>query len=215
MALTIGISMDKNNSEFSENSAAAKGLALCHECYKLTPIGEKQCSRCYSPLHLRNKNSVQVTLALLLTAMLLYIPANIYPIMITKFLGSDTPSTIMGGVILFVKTGSFFVAFVIFIASIVIPVAKVVALLWLCYSVSNDKKMKKRELTRLYRITEFIGKWSMIDVFVVAILVSLVQVGNLMSIQAGIAALSFSGVVILTMIAAHNFDSRLIWDKAE
>lgn len=207
--------MDKRNQKFSENSAAANGLALCHECYQLTPISDKQCSRCYSPLHLRNKNSVQVTLALLLTAMLLYIPANIYPIMITKFLGSETPSTIIGGVVLFVKSGSFFVAFVIFVASIVIPIAKVVALLWLCYSVSNDKKLKKRELTRLYRITEFIGKWSMIDVFVVAILVSLVQVGNLMSVQAGIAILSFSGVVILTMVAAHQFDSRLIWDKAE
>lgn len=207
--------MSQHNQSFSKNSAAANGLALCHECYQLTPITEKRCSRCYSTLHLRNKNSVQVTLGLLLTAMLLYIPANIYPIMITHFFASETPSTIIGGVFLFMKSGSFFVAFVIFFASIVIPIAKVVALLWLCYSVSSDKKLRKRELTRLYRITEFIGKWSMIDIFVVAILVSLVQVGNLMSVEAGVATLSFVGMVILTMVAAHNFDTRLIWDKAE
>lgn len=201
--------------QYSEGSAAEQGLALCHDCYKLNPIKEQRCERCHAHLHLRNKNSVQVTLALLLTAILFYIPANIHPIMITSFLGSETPSTIIGGVVLFVEMGSCFVAFVIFTASVIIPIAKIIALIWLCYNVMRKEKLKKEKLTRLYRITEFIGKWSMIDVFVVAILVSLVQVGNIMSINAGIAALSFAGVVIITMIAAHNFDSRLIWDKSE
>ena len=111
-------------------------------------------------------------------------------------------------------SGSYFVAFVIFFASVIIPLAKMMAILWICTRVHYSVKLQQRELTRLYHITEWIGKWSMIDVFVVAILVALVQVKGLISFEPGIAATSFAAVVILTMLSALSFDTRLIWDKS-
>ncbi|MGH1541063.1 MAG: paraquat-inducible protein A [Arenicella sp.] len=200
---------------FSGGSAASHGLANCHCCSKLSPVSLGSCPRCGTNLHLRKPNSLQMTLALVLTSMLFYIPANIFPIMTTNVLGSPTDSTIISGVILFLEHGSYFVAFVIFTASIIIPIAKMIVILYLCLSVSKTTKQNHYELTRLYRITEFIGKWSMIDVFVVAVLAALVQVGEVMSIQPGIAASAFACVVLLTMLAAQKFDVRLIWDKLE
>ncbi|WP_412971697.1 paraquat-inducible protein A [Glaciecola sp. MF2-115] len=158
---------------------------------------------------------MQISFSLLLTAALLYIPANIYPIMSTELLGDKTESTIIGGVILFIEHESYFIAAVIFIASIIVPIAKMFALALLCYSASRADRIKQYELTNLYRITEFIGKWSMVDVFVVAILVALIQLGGVMSIEAGIAATAFAAVVILTMISAHQFDTRLLWDRVD
>lgn len=202
------------DSHYSEGSAAASGLANCHYCNTLTPINQQYCSRCHSPLHLRKKHSIQKTLALLITAIVLYFPANLYPIMSTATLGSPEANTIMEGVITFFAHGSYSVALIIFTASIIVPIAKMLALLWLCYNVMSQRTLHDQELTRLYRIVEFIGKWSMIDVFVVAIMVALVQLGSLMSITPGLAALAFAGVVMLTMIAAHEFDTRLLWDKS-
>ena len=155
--------------------------------------------------------SIQRTWALLFTAVLLYIPANVYPIMNTNLLGNNEPSTIIGGVRLLWEAGSYPVASIIFIASVVVPVAKLIALAWLNLSVQmvDEKNQKSRALS--YRITEFIGRWSMIDVFVVAILVALIQLGNTMSIYPGPAVIAFCGVVFVTMVAAMTFDSRLIW----
>jgi len=160
-------------------------------------------------------HSIQTTWALLFTSILLYIPANILPIMHTSMLGRDEPSTILGGVILLWKMGSYPIAMVIFIASVFVPVAKIIILCWLNYSVQTKQQHANRERIYWYRITEFIGRWSMIDVFVVAVLVSLIQLGNLMNILPGHAALAFCGVVICTMLAAMSFDSRLIWHKSE
>ncbi|MFT5837575.1 MAG: paraquat-inducible protein A [Flavobacteriales bacterium] len=160
-------------------------------------------------------HSIQTTWALLFTSVLLYIPANILPIMHTNVLGSDQPSTILGGVILLWKMGSYPIAVVIFIASVFVPVAKIVILFWLNYSVQAKQQHANSERIFWYRITEFVGRWSMIDVFVVAVLVSLIQLGNILSILPGHAALAFCGVVICTMLAAMSFDSRLIWYEPE
>ena len=160
-------------------------------------------------------HSIQTTWALLFTSILLYIPANILPIMHTSTLGRNEPSTILGGVILLWEMGSYPIAVIIFIASVFVPVAKIVILCWLNYSVQSQQILANSERIFWYRVTEFVGRWSMIDVFVVAVLVSLIQLGNIMSILPGHAALAFCGLVICTMLAAMSFDSRLIWHKPE
>jgi paraquat-inducible protein A len=157
--------------------------------------------------------SVQRTWALLLTSVILYVPANILPIMSTRFLGQEQANTILGGVSTLWQTGSYPVALVIFVASIVVPVAKIVILAWLNYSVHHQHQLNRNQRIFWYRITEFIGRWSMVDVFVVAILVGLIQLGNTMSILPGIAALAFCGVVIATMLAAMTFNTKLIWES--
>tara|TARA_R110002072_G_scaffold93529_1_gene207226 strand:- start:302 stop:811 length:510 start_codon:yes stop_codon:yes gene_type:complete len=166
-------------------------------------------------MHQRKVDSLQRTLALLITATVLYIPANIYPIMITDQFGTSVESTILGGVVLLINLGSWPVAVVIFVASVMVPMAKFFALYYLSWSVHQRPASGQRQRTLLYTLTELIGKWSMVDVFVVAILVALVHLGGLLVIRPGIAAMSFAGVVILTMLAAHSFDPRLLWDKEQ
>lgn len=196
-------------------TAANSNLVGCSVCHQLAPITAAHCERCGSPLSSRIANSVQITLSLLITAVLLYIPANIYPIMSTNLLGETRDNTIIGGVILFLEQESYFIAAVIFIASVIVPIAKMFALAWLCYSATRAEPIKKYELTKLYRVTEFIGKWSMIDVFVVSILVALIQFGEIISIKVGFAAPAFASVVIITMLGAHKFDTRILWDKVD
>ncbi|MEH6606042.1 MAG: paraquat-inducible protein A [Pseudomonadales bacterium] len=154
-------------------------------------------------------------MALLLTATLLYFPANLYPIMITDQLGNSQESTIMGGVLLLIRMGSLPVAAVIFIASVIVPLGKMLSLYYLVWGAKFPPEKGHRHRTALYRLTELIGKWSMIDVFVVSILVALVHLGGLLVIRPGIAALSFAGVVILTILAAESLDPRLIWDRLD
>jgi paraquat-inducible protein A len=197
---------------FPAGTAAAEGMACCHLCYKLAPVALHDCPRCGSALHLRSPESLQRTVALLITAALLYIPANVLPIMTTDQLGNEIESTIMGGVVLLIQMGSIPVAAVIFIASVLVPLGKLFALSWLCWSVSRRHETSHRERTVLYRVTEFIGRWSMTDVFVVTILVALIHFGGLLRITAGVASIAFGGVVIVTMLAAESFDPRLIWD---
>ncbi|GGW75049.1 paraquat-inducible protein A [Alteromonas halophila] len=155
--------------------------------------------------------SIQRTWALLITAALLYIPANMLPIMQTELFGRIEPNTIIGGVIRLWDAGSYPVALIILIASVIVPVAKIAMLGWLNYTVQAQHQRSKRLRMRYYRITEYIGRWSMIDVFVVAVLVALIQSGNSLSVYPGQAALAFCAVVFITMIAAMTFDSRLIW----
>ena len=181
--------------------------------YQLTLLIDSEAEEEHKPIN--PAHSIQTTWALLLTSILFYIPANILPIMHTNILGSDEPSTIFGGVILLWKMGSYPIAVVIFVASVFVPVAKIVILCWLNYSVQAKQQHAHSERIYWYRITEFVGRWSMIDVFVVAVLVSLIQLGNIMSILPGHAALAFCGVVICTMLAAMSFDSRLIWHETE
>ncbi len=204
----------QTESSFPKDSAAAQGLLCCHSCGRLSPQDTLRCPRCQSRLHIRKPASLQRTFALLITSILLYIPANVLPIMNTEFLGQQQLSTILGGVLLLWEHGSYPIALVIFIASVLVPMAKIFALCWLCFTVSRGHNRPKH-LTRLYLLTELVGRWSMVDVFVVAILVALIQLGALMSIYPGAAALAFAGVVILTMLAAMSFDPRLIWDVTE
>jgi len=158
-------------------------------------------------------NSIQQTWALLLTSVVFYIPANMLPIMNTRLLGQDDPSTIIGGIILLWNHGSYPIAIVIFIASVLVPVSKILILAWLTYSVQTGSTSLTTERIKLYRWAEFVGRWSMVDIFVVIILVSLVQLGNIMTILPGAATLAFSGVVVITMIAAMRFDSTLIYNN--
>lgn len=197
------------------DTAASRNLASCHICLKLVDAGLHHCPRCGEAMHLRKPGSIQRTLALLITATILYIPANILPIMVTDQLGSATPSTIIGGVVLLINMGSVPIAAVIFIASVMVPVGKLIALYYLCWSVSRGRPINPRQRTVMYRITELIGKWSMVDVFVVAILVALVNLGGLLAIHPGAAAVSFAAVVIVTIIAAESFDPRIIWDELD
>lgn len=165
----------------------------------------------HPPVAHRKFQNKQFTWALLITSVILYIPASTLPIMTTRLLGHDDPGTIMEGVILLWEHGSHPIAIIIFIASVFIPLAKMILLAWLNYSIQLKSNELNQQRMLLYRITEFVGRWSMIDVFVVIILVSLIQLGNTMSIYPGPAALAFSGVVIVTMLAAMSFDSHLIW----
>lgn len=155
--------------------------------------------------------SIQRTWALLLAAAVLYIPANTLPIMHTQLFGNDEPSTIIGGVITLWQSGSYPVALVILVASVIVPIGKISILGWLNFTVQHQYTRGKRTRARFYRFTEAIGRWSMIDVFVVAILVGLIRLGNTISVYPGPAALAFCAVVFVTMIAAITFDSRLIW----
>jgi len=181
---------------FPPGSAAAHGLQSCLRCSTLAPTGNTRCRVCGKALFLRRPQSLQWTLAFLLTAVVLYVPANLLPIMDTA------------------EHGSYPTAAIIFVASVLVPVAKIIALLWLCYTVAQRSPHNPHERERLYRITEFIGRWSMVDVFVVALLVALVQVTGILTVAPGSAALAFCGMVVFTMLAADSFDSRLIWDHA-
>ncbi|MGY3961393.1 paraquat-inducible protein A [Aeromonas popoffii] len=196
----------------ADATAMASGLVGCHICGALSEVGEHSCPRCGGKLHSRKPGGLSRTWALLLTSVILYVPANLYPIMDTVFLGDDSPSTILGGVVLLWALGSYPIAAVIFIASVVVPLVKIMALLWLCYMVQRGHGASPLGKLKLYRMTEFVGRWSMIDVFVVAILAGLIRLDNLMTIYPGPAAVAFAGVVLITMVAAMSFDSRLIWD---
>lgn len=193
--------------------AADSGRCLCERCGSLNEAGAgKSCAVCASPLEARRPHSLQRTVAWLLTAVVLYVPANTLPIMTTRYLGAPTESTIVGGVIQLWHHESYFPASIIFLASVVVPVAKILSLAWLCWISSFGYRQSREQHSKLYEWTELLGRWSMVDVCVVAVLVSLVQFGSLLRIESGAAGLAFAGVVISTMFAAHAFDPRLIWD---
>lgn len=199
----------------TQASARSRGLVGCACCALVVPLGEQRCPRCHSRLHSRTPDSLQRTLALIVVAWILYLPANLLPITNTVYLGSNAPSTIIGGVVTLWQMGSYPIALVILVASVLVPIGKLLMLSWLCWQASRPRPRNPQQSARLYRLTEFIGRWSMIDVFVVAILVALIKLGNIISFYPGFAALSFAAVVIVTMIAAEQFDPRLIWDSTE
>ncbi len=195
------------------------GILICIECHELNrqePDSDEQvCTRCGALVHARRPNSVMRTWALLITAAILYIPANVLPIMTVSSLGQGDPSTIMSGVIQLVQHGMFPIAAVVFIASILVPTFKLVGIGLLLFSVQRHQPLSARQRIIMYRFIEFIGRWSMLDIFVIAILVAVVNFGRLASIEANLGAVAFSSVVILTMLAAVTFDPRLIWDNTE
>lgn len=195
------------------------GILICTECHELNKqeaeSEEQLCTRCGALIHARRPNSLTRTWALLITAAILYIPANLLPIMTVSSLGQGDPSTIMSGVIQLVQHGMFPIAAVVFIASILVPTFKLVGIGLLLFSVQRHQPLSAQQRIVMYRFIEFIGRWSMLDIFVIAILVALVNFGRLASIEANLGAAAFASVVILTMFAAVTFDPRLIWDNTE
>lgn len=198
-----------------QHSAAAQGLIRCHECGALRPRQQEgmHCSRCGARLHLRTPHSLARTWALLLTAALLLLPANLLPIMRVTMLGRGEPSTILGGVLELTQHGLWGIALVVFAASVLIPVGKLIALSGLLLALQHGWTANMRQKMIMFRIVHWIGRWSMLDIFVVGILVALVQFGNLAYIVGQAGAMAFAGVVIFTMLAANTLDTRLIWDR--
>jgi len=186
----------------------------CTVCGKLDRQ-RSHCLRCGAALHSRAPLSYQRTLAWLVTGIIFYIPANLYPMLITRTLGVEQKSTIIGGVIELYAHGSWFVATVVGVASVFVPVGKFIVIAVLLASIRRAWQLDPHQRLRLYEITEFIGRWSMIDVFVVAILVALVQLNFIATVNPGIAAISFAMSVIFTMLSAQALDQRLIWDSME
>jgi paraquat-inducible protein A len=185
----------------------------CHKMYEKQNYDDFVCNRCNHLVRKRIKDSLQVSIALTICAILLYIPAMLYPIMEVTRLGVKVESTILGGVISFLEYKSYFIAFVVFTASVVIPMIKLVGLLFIFISIKVKVKMHNNRKILIFKFVEAIGKWSMIDIYVVAILASVVQLDEIFNIKGGIAATSFALMVILTMIAANRFDTRIIWDE--
>lgn len=194
-------------------TARDAGLVGCTTCGKVWTPARRRCGRCDAPLASRPAQGLGPVWAWLTAGILLYIPANIWPMLITRTLGREDASTILGGVVELTHYGSYGIAFIVFFASIVIPVAKFAAIILLALAVRRDLRMSKTKLTHLYEVVEFIGRWSMIDIFVVAILAALVQLGFVASLAPGPAAACFALSVAFTMLSARAFDTRLIWDR--
>ena len=192
------------------------GLRVCTRCHATVrangpAIG--RCPRCGAPLHERKPHSVATTAALVVSAALLYIPANLLPVMHMHTFFSEEDDTIMSGVLSLLHDGSWPLALLVFVASIVVPLLKLIAMGWLLLSVVRKSPGHPLQRTKLFRLVEFIGRWSMLDVYAIALLVALVQIRSLATIHAGVGALAFCSVVVLTMLAAQSFDERLIWDS--
>ncbi|HBP87284.1 MAG TPA: paraquat-inducible protein A [Nitrospirales bacterium] len=202
-------------------SAARAGLMSCHACHQLSQIpagpthGDAICPRCEAHIHLRKPDSLSRTWALLIAAYILYIPANLLPVMTVISFGKGEADTILSGVKELIHAGMLPIALLVFFASITVPVLKLLALTFLLLSVQYKSQWRPRERTKLYRITEVVGRWSMIDIFMISILIALVKLEAVATIEPGPGAISFAAVVILTMFAAMSFDPRLIWDRIE
>ncbi|MBA3012705.1 MAG: paraquat-inducible protein A [Proteobacteria bacterium] len=202
-------------------TAFEHNLIACHTCALLVskanddPPHNGNCPRCNTPVNSRKTNSCERTWALILSASLLFIPANFYPVMTVIKFGKGSPNTILGGVIDLIEGGMWILALIIFFASIVIPVLKIFILSFLLVSIQKKTPWRSRDRSLLFRVTEVVGAWSMVDIYVVAVMAGLVNLGALSTIRPGIGVIFFGAVVVITMFAAHSFDPRLIWDNAE
>lgn len=210
--------------KIQENACGISGgqtnLIGCHTCHLLCRLPSREvhaptCPRCGTYLHRRKPNSITRTWALILAAAIFYVPANVLPITIVTSLGKKQADTILSGVIYFISSGMWLIALVIFTASLFVPLLKLLTLGYLCFSVQRKSGWRPVDRTRIYRMAEVVGRWSMVDVYVVTILVAMVNLGALASIEAGPAAVYFCGVVLTTMLAAMSFDPRLVWDNCE
>ncbi|MCM0083148.1 paraquat-inducible protein A [Geomonas sp. Red32] len=200
-------------------SAAGMGLYSCHVCSKVSRAPSfsrpAHCPRCGTLLHFRKPRSIARCWAFLLAGYILYIPANVLTMMETGSLISYRKDTIISGVIHLWNNGNKVIALIVFIASITIPLLKLISLTLLLVTVQRRSTWQPRQRTRLYRMVELIGRWSMLDVYVVTLLAALVQLGNMAVVKAGPAAVAFGAVVVLTMLASMEFDPRLIWDPIQ
>lgn len=193
-------------------TAKDAGLVTCRVCSKVWPIEETRCGRCGSALQSRDTGSLSRVWAWWAAGLLCYVPANMYPMLVTETLTSRSSDTIIAGAIEIAKHGDIPIALIVLIASVVIPVSKFAAIAYLAWTVQRRSHHSILGRMKLYEVIEFIGRWSMVDVFVVAILSALVQLSVVASIQPGPAVLTFALSVIFTMLSAKSFDTRLIWD---
>ena len=203
---------------FIARQARQAGLLNCHICGQLSQApaggGFLRCPRCRAPLHMRKPASLATTWALVIAAAILYIPANLLPMRGAASLRGSQDGTLVGGAVVLGRSGSWPLAAVVFFASVLVPLLKIFALVYLAASAQRRSRQRLIQRTRLYRMVEFVGRWSMLDIYVITILVALVKFQGLATIQAGPAAVAFGAVVVLTMFAAMSFDPRLIWDPA-
>jgi paraquat-inducible protein A len=194
------------------------GLLLCLDC-RATVRGAKashsHCPRCHARLYVRKPHSLIVTTVLVVCAALLYIPANVLPVMNTRTIFDDERDTIMSGVLVLLQSGSWPIALLVFVASIVVPLLKILALGVLLYSAWRPSPHRRLQRSELYRMVEFIGRWSMLDIYAISLLATLVQVQSFASVIVGWGAWAFAAVVVLTLLAARTFDERLLWDTPQ
>lgn len=197
-------------------TATALGLLGCHHCGAAwqSAANADACERCGTTLHRRKPDSLNRTWALLAAAYLMYLPANLLPVMVTSNLLITKTDTILSGVIYFWVTGAWGLAIVVFVASFLVPLFKLGALTTLVWMAQRRSTRLQSDRARLYRTVELIGRWSMLDVFVVSLLAGLVRIQGLAEVNAGIGIAAFAAVVVLTMLAALSFDPRLTWDTA-
>ena len=196
------------------------GLKLCLSCHKVCSLQATRCPRCGAVVHQRRQNSIGRSWALTITAALLYIPANLLPIMTVSKFEEGEPQTIISGVIELVQQGMIPIAVLVFTASVLVPMLKLLVMVWLLICVHfpvaaifSGTAMHRQLM--LYRMIIWIGRWSMLDIFIISLLVGLVQFGQLGTVTAGAGAYAFAGVVVTTMLAAIQFDPRLLWDALE
>jgi paraquat-inducible protein A len=200
-----------------EITGRSLGLLVCLQCHhtvRALRVAQPRCPRCRAHLHERKPHSLGLTAVLLALAAVLYIPANVLPVMYTRTLLDDERDTIMSGVLVLLHSGSWPIAVLVFVASIVVPLLKIVALSIILFSAWRRSSGHRQQRTELFRMVEFIGRWSMLDVYAISILATLVQIQSFASIGVGPGALAFGAVVVLTMVAARTFDERLLWDPA-
>ena len=197
-------------------SARSVGLATCHTCNMLNQLSEDEhhgkCTRCFAPIHFRSRNSIERSWALVIASLVMFIPANTLPIMTVNYFGTGTADTILSGIITLINLDMTPVALIVFVASFLVPLCKILGLIILLITVDRHSRVQPIQRTVLYRIVGFLGKWSMLDVFVVVIMGAVVNLGYITSIEPGPGAAAFAAMVMLTMFAAHAFDPRLIWD---
>lgn len=200
-------------------TALEAGLARCHGCGRLAPHREvaegleQVCPRCDWPLHPRKPHSLARTLALVLAAAILFVPANTLPVLRFTRFGNGDSDTILSGVVELYWSGDWLISLLVFFASIVVPAVKLMVLGYLVWSVKYGSLLSLSARTRAFRVLVFVGRWSMLDVFVISILVAVVQLGSMATIEAGPGATAFAAVVVLTMLASESFDPRLMWDR--
>ena len=174
-----------------------------------------RCPRCHARLHERKPHSLVITSLLVACAAVFYIPANVLPVMNTRTIFEDERDTIMSGVLVLLQSGSWPIAILVFVASIVVPLLKILALGVLLYSAWRPSPSHRLQRSELYRMVEFIGRWSMLDIYAISLLATLVQIQSFASIIVGWGAWAFAAVVVLTLLASRTFDERLLWDTPQ
>ncbi len=206
------VDMELSEPETEVISARSAGVVGCRRCTKVWPLGQSHCGRCGTKLISRDEKSLQRVWAWLLVGLICYIPANTYPMLRTETLLKVDESTIVGGVIELISYQQYGIALIVFVASVIIPIGKFIAIAFLAISVKRGSSISSSGRMGVYEVVEYIGRWSMIDVFVVAILSALVQLNTIAAVSPGPASLFFALSVIFTMLSAQSFDSRMIWD---